>query len=64
MVMTAVKEVGILLLEGAASDLTCLEPDSYPLKPVDCSWSSAMVCAMLEEEEKAEKMDHFQAQEL
>ena len=64
MVMTAVKEVGILLVEGAASDLTCLEPDWYPLKPVDCSWSSAMVCVMLEEEEKAEKMDHFQAQEL
>ena len=63
MVMTAVKEMGILLVEGAASDLICLEPDWYPLKPVDCSWSSAMVCAMLEEQ-KAEKMDHLQAQEL
>lgn len=63
-VMTAVKEVGILLVEGAASDLICLEPDWYPVKPVDCSWSSAMVCAMLEEEQKAEKMDHLQAQEL
>lgn len=64
MVMTAVKEVGILLVEGAASDLICLEPDWYPVKPVDCSWSSAMVCEMLEEEQKAEKMDYLQAQEL
>lgn len=55
MVMTAVKEVGNLLVEGA---------DWYPIKPVDCSWSSAMVCAMLEEEQKAEKMDHLQVQEL
>ena len=63
MVMTAVKEVGIPLVEGAASDLICLEPDWYPVKPVDCSWSSAMVCEMLEEEQKAEKMDYLQAQE-
>lgn len=52
--------MGIPLVEGAVSDLICLEPDWYPIKPVDCSWSSAMVCAMLEEEEKAEKMDHLQ----
>lgn len=59
MIMTEAKEMGIPLVEGAVSDLICLEPDWYPIKPVDCSWSSAMVCAMLEEEEKAEKMDQL-----